>query len=51
MQNFLHQSSSIVIKALKERKISTLVIGLNEDWKQKTNIGKANNQNFVSLAS
>lgn len=49
MQNFLHQSSSIVIKALKERKISTLVIGLNEDWKQKTNIGKANNQNFVSL--
>lgn len=31
MQNFLHQSSSIVIKALKERKISTLVIGLNED--------------------
>ena len=49
MQNFLHQSSSIVVKALKERKISTLVIGLNEDWKQKTNIGKANNQNFVSL--
>ena len=49
MQNFLHQSSSIVIKALKERKISTLVIGLNEDWKQKTNMGKANNQNFVSL--
>ena len=49
MQNFLHQSSSIVIKALKERKISTLVIGLNEDWKQRSNIGKANNQNFVSL--
>lgn len=49
MQNFLHQSSSIVIKALKERKISTLVIGLNEDWKQGSNIGKQNNQNFVSL--
>jgi transposase, IS605 orfB family len=49
MQNFLHQSSSIVINALKERKISTLVIGLNKDWKQKTNIGKKNNQNFVSL--
>ena len=49
MQNFLHQSSSIVVKALIERKIKTLVIGLNEDWKHKTNIGKANNQNFVSL--
>lgn len=49
MQNFLHQSSSLVVKALIERKIKTLVIGLNEDWKQKTNIGKANNQNFLSL--
>ena len=49
MQNFLHQSSSLVLKALKERKISTLVIGLNEDWKQDSNMGKQNNQNFVSL--
>lgn len=49
MQNFLHQSSSLIIKALKERKISTLVIGLNEDWKQGSNIGKKNNQNFVSI--
>ena len=49
MQNFLHQSSSLVIKVLKERKISTLVIGLNEDWKQGSNIGKKNNQNFLSL--
>ena len=48
MQNFLHQSSSLIIKALKERKISTLVIGLNEDWKQGSNIGKKNNQNFLS---
>lgn len=49
MQNFLHQSSSIVIKTLKERKISTLVIGLNENWKQESKMGKTNNQNFISL--
>ena len=49
MQNFLHQSSSIVIKALTERKIETLVIGLNEDWKQEINLGKITNQNFVSI--
>ena len=49
MQNFLHQSSSLVVKALIKRKIKTLVIGLNEDWKQGSNIGKQNNQNFVSL--
>lgn len=49
MQNFLHQSSSLVVKALIERKIKTLVIGLNDDWKQGSNMGKQNNQNFVSL--
>ena len=49
MQNFLHQSSSIVIKALIKRKIETLVIGLNEDWKQEINLGKITNQNFVSI--
>ena len=49
MQNFLHQSSSLVVKALIKRKIETLVIGLNEDWKQGSNIGKKNNQNFLSL--
>ena len=49
MQNFLHQSSSIVIKALIKRKIEILVIGLNEDWKQEINLGKITNQNFVSI--
>ena len=49
MQNFLHQSSSLIIKELKERKISTLVIGLNEDWKQFSNMGKRTNQNFISI--
>ena len=49
MQNFLHQSSSLVVKALIKRKIKTLVIGLNEDWKQGSNMGKQNNQNFLSL--
>ncbi|MGD1716863.1 IS200/IS605 family accessory protein TnpB-related protein [Dapis sp. BLCC M172] len=27
----------------------TLIIGHNEDWKQKINLGKRNNQNFVSV--
>ena len=49
MRNFLHQSSSKIIKALKDRKISTLVIGLNADWKQGVGNGKRNNQAFVSL--
>ncbi|WP_210407731.1 IS200/IS605 family accessory protein TnpB-related protein [Hydrocoleum sp. CS-953] len=27
----------------------TLIIGHNEDWKQKINLGKRNHQNFVSV--
>ncbi|WP_210407447.1 IS200/IS605 family accessory protein TnpB-related protein [Hydrocoleum sp. CS-953] len=27
----------------------TLIIGHNEEWKQKLNLGKINNQNFVSV--
>ena len=50
MQNFLYQSSSIVIKTLKERKILTLVIGLNENWKQGSKIGKDNNQKLDLFA-
>ncbi|WP_372365040.1 IS200/IS605 family accessory protein TnpB-related protein [Candidatus Uabimicrobium sp. HlEnr_7] len=34
---------------LVEKSIGTLVIGKNDDWKQQINIGKRNNQNFVSI--
>ena len=29
--------------------VSTLVIGHNKNWKDKINIGRVNNQNFVSI--
>ena len=49
IQNFLHQASTIVIKELITRKIETLVIGYNEDWKQNINLGKRINQHFVQI--
>lgn len=49
IQNFLHQASAIVIKELISRKIETLVIGYNEDWKQNINLGKRINQQFVQI--
>ena len=49
MQNFLHQASAIVIKELISRKIETLIIGYNEDWKQNINLGKRTNQQFVQI--
>ena len=49
IQNFLHQASAIVIKELITRKIETLVIGYNKDWKQNINLGKRINQHFVQI--
>lgn len=34
---------------LVKEEISTLIIGHNKNWKDKINIGKVNNQNFVSI--
>ena len=48
MHNFLHQAAAYVIKLAKEHK-AAIAVGYNKNWKQKANIGKRNNQNFVSL--
>nr|WP_236117019.1 IS200/IS605 family accessory protein TnpB-related protein [Hassalia byssoidea] len=32
-----------------ENNIGTLIIGKNDTWKQESNIGKRNNQNFVQI--
>ncbi|GGA31761.1 hypothetical protein CYANOKiyG1_48510 [Okeania sp. KiyG1] len=48
INDYLHKSSSsLIINTLINQKIGTLIIGHNEEWKQKINLGKRNNQNFV----
>ena len=49
IDDYLHKSSRLIINMLKEKEINTLVIGKNANWKQDINIGKTNNQNFVSV--
>ncbi|MFX1366363.1 MAG: RNA-guided endonuclease InsQ/TnpB family protein [Promethearchaeota archaeon] len=44
-----HKISKKVITYCKENDIGTIVIGYNEGWKQKCNIGKLNNQKFVQI--
>ena len=48
VDNYLHQTSRIVADYLIEHNIKTLVIGKNENWKQKVNLGKRNNQTAVA---
>lgn len=49
INDYLHKASRLIIDTLSNQKIGTLIIGHNPDWKQKINLGKRNNQNFVSI--
>lgn len=49
ISNYLHHSSRFVINYCQSHKIGNIVIGKNDGWKQKIEIGKKNNQNFVQI--
>jgi putative transposase len=49
VDNYLHNTSRIIVNLLKACDIGTLVIGKNENWKQNINIGKKNNQSFTQI--
>ena len=49
IDDYLHKASRLVINYLAANRIGTLVIGHNDNWKQSINLGKRNNQNFVSI--
>ena len=49
LRNIIGYYSNRLMELLVKEGISTLVIGHNKDWKNKINIGKVNNQNFVNI--
>jgi putative transposase len=49
IDDHFHKASRLVIQTCLEHDIGTLVIGHNPGWKQDVNIGKVNNQKFVSI--
>jgi putative transposase len=46
---YLHTASRRIIELLVAAGIGTLCIGKNPLWKQQANLGRRNNQNFVSV--
>jgi transposase, IS605 orfB family len=50
VKDYLHKSSRKIVNFLVSNKISTLVIGYNEEWKQNISIGKVNNQSFTYVS-
>jgi putative transposase len=49
VKNYLHNASRKIVNHLLKNDIGILIIGKNINWKQNINIGKRNNQNFVSI--
>ena len=47
--DYLHKSSKAIVDYAIETGTGTIIIGENKGWKQEINIGKKNNQNFVSI--
>ncbi len=49
IRDYLHKASDNIVKQLIKSGITCLIVGSNEHWKTGINIGKRNNQNFVSI--
>ncbi|AZT89548.1 transposase [Caldicellulosiruptor changbaiensis] len=49
IKDFMHKTSRFIVNWCNENNIDTLVIGYNSGWKQEIELGKVNNQNFVSI--
>ena len=49
INDYFHKVSHQIIALCLKEDVGKIVIGKNKDWKQEVNIGKANNQTFVSI--
>ena len=49
MRDAMHKISTDIIRYCLEHRVGTLVIGMNGSWKQNADMGKVNNQTFVSV--
>jgi len=45
----MHKISRYIVNYCLNNNIGTIVIGKNNNWKQESNMGKRNNQNFVNI--
>ena len=49
IKDYIHKTSRRVVELMEQNNIGTCFIGHNKDWKQEVEMGKRNNQNFVSI--
>lgn len=49
INDYMHKGSKYIIDWCVQNNIDTIVIGKNKNWKQKSEMSKQNNQNFVEI--
>lgn len=49
INDYLHKITTYIVNQAVSKNITTIIVGYNKGWKQDTNIGKINNQNFVNI--
>lgn len=49
VKDYLHKSSKIIVDNAINSNTTKIIIGKNDNWKQKINIGKKNNRQFTSI--
>lgn len=49
IKDYLHKLSYTIVKYMEDNQLNTLFVGKNIGWKENINIGKVNNQNFISI--
>lgn len=49
VKDYLHKASRILVNKLKQKQVSKVIIGKNDQWKDSINLSKKVNQNFVSI--
>lgn len=49
LDTYMHKVSKFVVNYCLTNNINTIIIGKTNEWKQNSNIGKVNNQNFVYI--
>jgi len=49
VNDFMHKASLGLVQLCLKNGLNTIIIGHNELWKQKMNLGGRNNQNFASI--
>jgi putative transposase len=49
IEHLFHEYSNKIIELCKKYNIGSIVVGVNKGWKDEADLGKRNNQNFVSI--